>query len=292
MVKGGLGEQRPSPEFRKEILKRIGHWERFKGSDEEKLDMVASDPEWVRLMETEIELEPMSPECRAIRKQISCMEACHEHYVGNVEAILGMIGAMTPGRVLDCGQASAERREEAEAYAQALEAWREADAPSDERARDVFDLLGERTHAKRALVEHLIGKLRDNAYRVYADQDEDFELTESRIQHLAICNYNWRENLRIVLQEIGAGKRLFEWHTPDGYNAHGDVPDRIPQLRDPLAGIVAWLDGRADEAGRWGEALGEATPEKRWLAASLCKHVRVQHEKVAADRLPRPEGWE
>ena len=73
MVGDYLHEHRLSPEFKQEILKRISHWERFKGSDEEKADMVETDQEWSRLTELEIELEPMSEECRKIRRRISCM---------------------------------------------------------------------------------------------------------------------------------------------------------------------------------------------------------------------------
>ena len=282
MVQDGLRKQRLSPGFKQEVLKRISHWERFKGTADEKVEMVKDDPEWVRLVEIEIGLEPMSAECREIRKQIASMEACHEHYVENVEAVLGMIGAIRPGRVLDCGEACDERNAEARAYSRALQMWRDADSlpgNADEHTREVFDLLGERTDEKAALVGHLIRKLKDNKYSVYADEDEDFDLTESRIQHLEICNYNWRENLRIVLREIAAGKRLFEWHTPDGYNAHGDYPDRTPQLRAMMAAVAAWVEGRASQQSKWAKVLGEPTPEKRWLAASLRKHVSAQHGK-------------
>ena len=130
---------------------------------------------------------------------------------------------------------------------------------------------------------HLIGKLKDNGYRVYADEDEDFELIESRIQHLEVCNYNWRENLRIVLREIAAGKRLFDWHVPDGYNACGDCPNRVLELRDFIIPAAAWVEGNVEEAGNWGEILGKPIPEKRWLVASLCKHVSMQHKRFESD---------
>ena len=158
-------------------------------------------------------------------------------------------------------------------------------ADADEQTREVFELLGERTEEKVRLVEHAIGKLGDNEYRVYADEDEDFELTESRIQHLEICNYNWRGNLRIVLREIAADKRLFEWHVPDGYNAHGDCPDRVSDLQEMIASAAAWVEGDVGRAGRWGRALGRMSAEKRWLVGSLCKHVSVQHEKHGGERL-------
>jgi hypothetical protein len=282
MVHNHMQARRLPPEFAQEVLKRISHWERFDGTPEEKVALVEADPEWVRLIELEIELEPMSPECRDIRRQIACQEACHEHYLENVEAIVGMISAMKPGRIIDCGEACDPRRARAAAYSRALQAWRDSDAvpaDADERTREVYALLGEPTPEKLALVEHLIGKLDDNAYAVYADEDEDFELTESRIQHLEICNYNWEQNLRIVLQEIAAGKRLFGWHTPEGYNAHGDCPDRMAELREIVPPLAAWSEGKENRAGRWAAILGESTPEKRWLVASLCKHVAAQHEK-------------
>lgn len=292
MVEEGLHEQRLSPRFRQEVLKRIRHWERFKGSAEEKAEMVEADPEWVRLVEVEVGLEPISPQCSEIRRQIASMEACHEHYLENIEAVVAMIGAMTPAPILDCGEACDARKEEAAAYRRSLETWRASrTAPPDagEPTREVFDLLGDLTEEKSRLVSHLIGKLGDNEYRVYADEDEDFDRVESRIQHLEICNYDWKQNLRIVLREIGAGKRLFEWRVPGGYHAHGYVPDRIAQLRPIMAGVAAWVEGKGEKAGKWGQVLGEPSPEKRWLAASLCKHVKAQHEKHGAKRLlPRP----
>lgn len=288
MVKEVFDEHKLSAEFREQVLARIGHWERFDGSHQEKLEMVAGDPEWTRLVEVEVELEPISVEAQAIRRQIAYLEACHEHYSPNVNDIIKMIGCMTPAQIIDCGWACDSRDRDARMYRQALQTWRDAGAmphAADDYTREVFSLLGEPTDAKLALVEHLIGKLADNAYCVYADEDEDFDLTESRIQHLAICNYNWRENLRIVLKEIATDERLFDWHVPDGYNAHGDCPDRVPQLRELMASVVAWCEGDTEEAGSWGQILGEPTLEKRWLVASLCKHVSVQHKKHGADRL-------
>lgn len=271
-----------------EILKRIGYWERFGGSPDDKVNMVERDLDLISLIKMEIVLEPLSAEAKEIRRQIACLEACHEHYVDNVKAILEMIGSMTPRPVLDCGDACDSRKEEAAPYVRALKIWIEADSlPSkaDDITHHVHELLGERTDEKLRLVGHLVNKLQDNGYKVYADEDEDFKLTESRIQHLEICNYNWKENLHIVLKEIAAGKRLFDWHVPDGYNAHGDCPNRIPELRDILSASSAWADGAITRAGSWGQVLGEPSKEKRWLVASLCKHVRMQHKKHGGKRL-------
>jgi hypothetical protein len=289
MVGDGLEKHRLAPEFREQVLKRIRHWERFDGTDQQKVEMVEADPEWVRLVEFEIGLEPVSAECREIRQRIADMEACHEHYVENVEHVLGMIGTMTPGPILDCGQACKQRRQQAQAYAHALAQWRTGRAAADDQyAREVAELLVRPTKAKAQLVNHLIRKLEDNSYPVYADEDEDFDRIESRIQHLEICNYNWHENLHIVLREIAAGKRLMEWHAPDGFNAHGDCPDRVEQLRSLMAEIAAWAQKKG-RRGKWARRLGALTPEKRWLVASLCKHVSAQHAPHGGERLlPKP----
>lgn len=209
--------------------------------------------------------------------------------------ILYLLSVAAP--VLDCHQACAPRLQEAAAYARALETWQNGErlpAQSDGRAREVFDLLGTRTEEKLRLVRHLVGKLKDSWYRVYDDKDENLELTEARIQHLQICNYNWKENLRIVLREIGAGKRLVPWGglpgapvttATGGFSGHGGCPDRVAELSDIMSSAAAWAEGRTEEAGEWAKILGEPTREKQWLVACLCKHVSVQHRQFEGERL-------
>jgi len=242
--------------------------------------MGEGDPDHSEKMESDP--PSLSPEGEAISRQIGRLEPCHEHYVENVKAILTMIGYLAPGGILSCGQASAARRKEVESYRRALATWRNSDALpdyADAPTCEIFELLGDRTDQKSPLVEHLIAKLDDNAYKIYDDQDEDLDTMESRIQHLAVCNYNWKANLRIVLLEIAAGERLFDWHVAGGYNAHGDCPDRVETLKDVIASAVAWAQQDTDTAGRWGEILGEATGEKRRLVALLCRRVTEHHQK-------------
>jgi len=298
MVSDELRKHAVPGDFAQQLIRRIQHWERFGPREgfgvtaEEKAEKVMSDPEWIRLVEVEVALEPLSAEAREIRKQISCLERCHESFTDNVRSILEMIGSMTPGAILDCGQASVSRCEDAQTYRRALQTWMQAAAlprDADDCAREVFELLGQREEKKAALAQHLIKKLNDNAYGVYRDEDEDFEQTESRIQHLDICNYNWHENLRIVLKEIAAGRRLHDWHTPEGYNAHGDCPNRVEELRDTMACAPSWAEGQVENAGQVGTLLGEPTPEKRWLVASLCKTVSAHHHEFEGQRpLARP----
>jgi hypothetical protein len=265
------------------------HWQRFSADDEENVKMVCGDPEWSRLLELEVELGPVSAEAQKIRSQIASLESCHESYVGNVRQLLDMVGTMTPSFVLDCGNACGERKQQATARRVALETWQSVSGcpvEADEMTKEVFDILGVPDADKRRLVAHLISKVSDNGYAVYADEDEDFELTESRIQHLDICNYNWLENLRIVIHEIAAGKRLHDWHVPEGYNSCGDLPDRTVELRPLMMAAAAWAeqDGRA-VSGPCADGLGKSTPEKRWLVAWLCKNVSSQHAKLKDSEL-------
>ena len=280
-------------DVRRQVRQRLGHWERFgaaegwESTDDGKVERILRDPEWKQLVDAEISLTPLSPEAGRIRQQIASLERCHEHYVENLKAVVQMIGAMAPTVVLDCGQACRSVRDLASRYFQALQEWATAMLPpadADDVTAGVFGLLGPRGAEKQRWVGLLIAKLRDNTIAVSDGEDEDFTKVESRIQHLDICNYNWRENLRIVLKEIAVGRQLFPWHAPDGFNTHGDCPDRLAELRPLLAYAVAWAHGRPSEAGDLRDVLGELTSEKRWLIACLCKNVAAQHAKFGGEQ--------
>jgi len=280
--------------FAEEITKRAAYWERLLGR-EHVLALVEGDPEWQALLRFEMGLGTLSEEAEQIRLTIGCLECCHEHYVENVGDIVGMIGAMKPGGIIDCGQACEPRHQEARRWSEALCAWVEGrDAAKTEAADFVFKTLGERTEAKDGLVRHVIAKLGDECYTVYDPHDEDFDTVESRIQHMDICNYNWADNIRIVLEEIAAGRRLYPWHAPEsfnagwhepgGFNAHGDCPDRTLELGDMMSSIAGWAEGRRGPDDEWAGILGRPTPEKRWLAASLCKTVAWHHAKYGGEQ--------
>lgn len=153
------------------------------------------------------------------------IEPCHCDLNNNLNEFLKAIHGRQPGHVFTCGEASQERTQTAARLAQALRAWQDqVNAPEncESEVETVYALLGERDGRKQELVAHLIGKLVDNRYKVYPDGEEDFETPESRIQHLDICNFNWNNNLLILLEEIGTGRRSREWHGPGLFCAHGD----------------------------------------------------------------------
>ncbi len=126
-------------------------------------------------------------------------------------------------------------------------------------------------------MRHLVGRLQRGDYKVPGEEAERRESVEFRIQQLETCNFHWDRNMEILLKEIAAGRQIAPWHTPDGFNAHGDVPDRRSVLQPILHEVTAWMTGTDDGAGQWGQVLGPTMPEKRWLAACLCKNIKAQH---------------
>lgn len=262
-------------ELMEQARRHLGHWQRFRGEDDDKIQMVLDDSEWAELVQREAELEPLSAEAAAIRERIAYMEPCHTCYPVNVGRALHMVGSMLPGPILDCGEVDGQRQGDARRFAHALRAWLDGEDNVDtEEYRKVAQHLGPRSDEKEQLVRHMINKLDDHAYHAYPWDEEDFAKPESRITHLEICNHYWEQNLDIVLREIGTGQRMAEWHRPDGFNACGDAPNRPAELRGTLELAGAWLEGRPGDAGDVGDILGEPTPEKTWLVRSLCKHIQ------------------
>ena len=171
------------------------------------------------------------------------LEFCHCDLNGNLNALLGAAQGDTDVSVLGCGAVRPERKQEAERYAQAMEAWLNSSPAAPEVADHswtVSSLLGENTGQKDVLVAHLIKRLRDNGYEFYAAEDEDFETPDSRIQHLEICCFNWEHNLFILLDEIGQGKRTYGWHGVGLFCACGDKdPDNnYPRMLKARLGSI------------------------------------------------------
>ena len=153
------------------------------------------------------------------------IEPCHCDLNHNLNEILAAIQGGQAGQTFGCGQADPARLRTATQFRQALQAWQASSGPAVDCANQfaaVCALLGSPDNKKMELVAHLIGKLLNNGYKVYPDDGEDFETVESRIQHLDICNFNWDNNLLILLEEIGTAKRSRGWHGPGLFCAHGD----------------------------------------------------------------------
>ncbi len=156
---------------------------------------------------------------------IDKLEFCHCDLNRNLNALVCAAQGAKDVAVFGCGDVRPERTQEAERYAQALEAWLDSSAPTPEvtdHFQTVSALLGDRNGRKAELASHLIKRLRDNGYDFYAVEQEDFETVDSRIQHLEICCFNWEHNLFILLDEMGQGRRAHGWHGVGLFCACGD----------------------------------------------------------------------
>ncbi len=157
---------------------------------------------------------------------IDRLELCHCDLNRNLNELVRAAEGAEDVTVLGCGDVLPERKDEAERYAKALEAWLGSSCAESDTANQfqtVSSLLGERGSRKGELVGHLIKRLRDNGYEFYAAEEEDAETPDSRVQHLEICCFNWEQNLFILLDEIGKGKRTYGWHGVGLFCACGDT---------------------------------------------------------------------
>lgn len=177
------------------------------------------------------------------------LEFCHCSLNRNLNEIVRAVEGAGDATVLGCGEVPSGRRTQAQQYAAALEAWADVTPPAadvESEYQTVSTLLGEANRVKLELVRHLVRRLRDNAYVLYPEQDEDFETTESRIQHLEICCFNWEQNLSILMDEIGRGERTIGWHGTGLFCACGDTDasNTYPSmLRTRLDSITSKDDG-------------------------------------------------
>lgn len=105
-----------------------------------------------------------------------------------------------------------------------------------------------------------------------------------RIISIEACHERCKRNTEDILRMIGAMK-------PESILSCGEVsPEVAAELRATIASAAAWADGKPEEAGEWGDILGEPSPEKRWLVACLCKTLAKQLEHCqGTDPLPQPE---
>ncbi|NQU11448.1 hypothetical protein HQ590_11695 [bacterium] len=181
---------------------------------------------------------------------IDHIEFCHCDLNRNLNELVRAAKGAEQVTVLGCGDVRPERTQEAERYAKALGTWLDSSSPDPETAdqfRTVSALLGDRDGRKAELVGHLIKRLHDNGYEFHAAEQEDFQTPDSRIQHLEICSFNWEQNLLILLDEIGKGKRRYGWHGVGLFCACGD--------KDPNNNYPRMLKGMSDSLEPKDEAL-------------------------------------
>jgi hypothetical protein len=97
------------------------------------------------------------------------------------------------------------------------------------------------------------------------------------IEHLQPCNWNFARNLAIVLAAIGGDT------SPEAPFACCARNITLTPIRERMREVAADLRGFSRSGGAHSgagrgalSALGEPTPAKRWLAASLAKTLELQ----------------
>jgi hypothetical protein len=261
-------------------------------------------------------IAPVSQQGIHIRSLISRLEMCHHKAARHVEVILQAIGeggtAKTP-RALPCGKGHPA----VDAWslaADVLQAWCGGDVSAvaqtmllGEPAGRLVSLLGVSTPLKRWQVRQVVAKLRRSVQGDYwsmvieAESPDDpehraFSQTtkntiirdtvdgaESRISladainNLQPCNWNFAQNLRIVLGAINGDLSPASPFAAHARNiALNPIRTRMDVICDALGAFWRDEDASAGVDESILRMLGEGTPESRWLAASLDKTIRLQ----------------
>jgi len=167
------------------------------------------------------------------QQNIQDIEICHYMLNRNLAVLTDSLVSGSDAHVYGCGDVGTERLRTAFLFSRVLECWvTDADVYLELSPlfTQVSALLGDKTEKKTSLVKHLVNRLRDNGYKAYPDEEEDFATLESRIQHLEICHPDWDDNLFKVLHEIGQQRMIYEWNKSGGFFACGSVckPNAFP----------------------------------------------------------------
>ena len=275
-----------------------------------------SDEEIAAIDKLEDDIAPLGDETKHIRSLISQLEMCHHKVERHVELIIQAIGEgkadKTPGK-RPIGEIH-PREALTELVIGSLTAWINEE-PYDVPAfgiggiavDDLFSFLGDRTPLKVWQVQQVCDKLRsflDPEFRYYemvehpkqyADyahyrgatintvihdtvDGEEAKLTlASAIDHLQPCNWNFPENLVIMLKAIGG-----DLYPKVPFAAHkrnvelNPIRKRIEIVSNTLRAFCEGQDTSQATALNILRTLGEKTPTKHWLAASLDKTIRLQ----------------
>lgn len=154
--------------FTDEQRERLKQWSNVYGwSGDECAQAAETDESLRRLLDVEMGTDEVSDDARAIRWQITRIEACHHHCIQNVEKTLQMIGELKPATVLGCGDTDDQLATELRRTMAAAAAW--VDGNTQEAGR-LAHMLGERTPPKQWLVACLCKTLAKQLERSQGDE--------------------------------------------------------------------------------------------------------------------------
>ena len=274
-----------------------------------------TDDEIERIDAMEDALSPLPADLKAIRRLITSLEMCHhkaERWVTLIiEAIADGKTSKGPGTRPEGSRHPAEVNWQK--CVCVLSAWCDGTAVPDNvqvggiSARELALALGQTTAIRKWQVQRAIDKVRpyvepDLRY-VEIEENEGHFISDAEfrkvtmstmirehvagqpaeislaaaIDHLEACHWDFMGNLMIVLNAIGGDLSPSRPYAACGRNINlSPIRPRMKEISDTVRSY--WDDSftasNADVSLL--DVLGDKTPEKRWLAASLDKTVRLQ----------------
>ena len=274
-----------------------------------------SDDEIRRIDAMKDALSPLSSDLKAVRGLITSLEMCHhkaERWMSLiVEAIATGGTSKGPGTRAKGSRHPVE--DEWDACIRVLTGWCEGTAiPSGKQVgaisvQDFISVLGEPTALKKWQVRTVIDKIRSyaqaDAHYVEIAEDEEHAASgrefrqetmsalirdhvdgepaeislSAAIDHLEACHWDFAGNLTIVLRAIGGDLAPEHSYATCGRNINlSPLRPRMKTVSDALRAF--WDDSftTPDADVSTIRDLGHRTLEKRWLAASLDKTIRLQ----------------
>ena len=274
------------------------------------------DHEIVAIDRFEDALAPVTDDIAHIRFLISNLELCHHKAERWVENIIEGIGAGRSDKgkkIRGSGELTDTETQWKNCFS-ILSAW-SFNLPADAMGLSVFGvadrelvgLLGERTPLKVWQVARVLDKIKsfiepDYQYvemTVYSENYRErfgfVDLTlkakildsvdgeaatislAGAIDTLELCNWNFINNLKIVLAAIGGDRASAEPFCACSRNIRlVPILGRMKLISDTLRAFCGEYEGTEGTDEEILTILGELTPVKRWLAASLEKTIRLQ----------------
>ncbi len=269
------------------------------------------DAEVLTIDGMETALTPLSDDDVALRKAVSRVECCnwetYQQVLQIIEAISCENPALLPATV-GCSHKGSVREDMCSGICSLLQAWEDGTLDITALtqveallAKRMVEFLGEPDELKIWQVRQLRKKLAEphawqNLYvtdrqnlepfhettlaTVIHDKDDGREAELSlahAIDHLEICNWNFANNLNVIMKAIGGN--LYPFRVYAAHNRNIKLNPDLEPLKVTANTLLAYAEvymprTATDEAVTM--TLGVKTEVKKWLAASLGKTIQLQ----------------
>ncbi len=198
---------------------------KMKRNDWSNIEIVAEDPELIRLERWQNYLEPLSEDVVKIRELITRFEVCHFKYLRHLDVIKASVEQLHPKvevgliglRHLRFGAETLEydrtgRSRLGQRYVEMLRAWLVKDESGADNLKDNAELsqteiakwLGEKDPEKERIVRLLLARMTwDWSNYEILQRGGSFRELELQVGRIDICHYAFPDNLERLLPAIG-----------------------------------------------------------------------------------------